>query len=621
MKMVASKSFPCCCGNNALSRLPLKVLFAIAVLLANVCGAAEKAAPPALKPRADHESGWWPTQAMPKALVRATNQSGFEMLVQSVAGLAAKAVNEGRGDEMVWLSNDNVDVEDWLARKRKRHPQLEMRGVFDPWELVDRYMKSGLIHGYILYRADTSKGAINEHRPGMDCSVNVATSLAGILDGIMVDESLEAQAQQHGLKRLIDVRDKTQAWCFETYKDRFSRVMVCTQDPKKSHVRDLAIARKAFTCYGHAAPTPAVMKWLAPLSPVLGWNGGDEFRSTEMSSRAGHIQTATDWCINLPVLMAGADRAEQTRVKNFDPGKIDWNDKRSAVSFVSTDGDNVQWLEGNFFRSSAGKSYWGSPERGKIPFGWSCCFAHLAQLCPEAIDYAASTQSPNDSFIEWGGGYYFPDLFAVERVDRWELLAQHARRTWTLMQKNNTRIIGFNVARFDSPEALKACEVFAHQTDRLLAILVFQYDHYEAGAGKVFWVKDRNGVELPVLSARYSIWSHTNRPRAGTPAKVAREIRQTVGDTASGGLPRYDWVIAHAWSWFKPAPGSDENAEDMPQENVTAQGGVRGYTPVTWCAARLPSNIRAVSPAELIWRIRMRHNAEETKKLIATWRR
>ena len=606
----------------------MRISLILALLFANSCFAAESA-PSTVSSRVDSESRWWPTQAMPKALVRTVKWNDFpapraacEMMVQSVAGLAARAVNEGRGDEMVWVGTGNIDVEDWLARKLRRHPQLEMRGVFDPWSLVERYAKQGIIKGYILYRADSSKGAINEHRPGMDCSVNVATSLAGILDSIIVDEALEAQAQHHGLKRLLDVRDKSQAWCFETYRDRFSRAMVCTQDPRKSNVRDLAIAQKAFTCYGYDAPTPAVMKWLAPLSPVLGWNGGDEFKSTEMSTRWGHIQTATDWCINLPVLMAGTETTGPSPARSFDPATIDWNDKRSAVSFISTDGDNVQWFEGNFFRSGESKSYWSNPERGKIPFGWSCCFAHLAQLCPEAIDYAVSTQLPNDGFIEWGGGYYFPDLFGIDRADRWALLAEHARRTWLLMQKNNTRVIGFNVAKFDSPDALKAYEVFARQTDGLLAILVFQYDRYEAGAGRVFWVKDRNGVELPVISARYSIWSHANaRARSGTPAKVAREIRQTVEDTGPGELPRYDWVIAHVWSWFKRAPGSDENAEDMPQDHAAAQGGVRGYAPVTWCAERLPANIRTVSPEELIWRTRMKHNTEQTRKLIGGWPR
>jgi len=38
-----------------------------------------------------------------------------------------------------------------------------------------------------------------------------------------------------------------------------------------------------------------------------------------------------------------------------------------------------------------------------------------------------------------------------------------------------------------------------------------------------------------------------------------------------------------------------------------------------WSAARLPLNIRTVSPEELIWRIRMKHNPEQTKKLVASW--
>jgi hypothetical protein len=574
---------------------------------------------------------WWPAQAMPKALMRTKIQNepgslraSCAMMAQSVAGLAAKAVNEGRADEMVWVAvEDNVDVEDWFARLFQRHPQLEMRGTFGPWDLVDRYAKQGLIKGYILYRSDSSKGETSQHRPGMDYSVNIATSLAGILDGIIVDESLEGEARAHGLTMLLDVRDKTQAWCFETYKDRFNRRMVCTQDPRKPNVRDLAIAQKTLVVFGYAEPVPTVMKWLDPLSPILGWNGGDEFKTTEMSTFWGHIQTATDWAVNLPVLMAGTEAADQSKAKDFDPRTIDWNDTRSAVSFVDTDSDNVDWSEGDFFRARYSKNYWANPDRGKLPFGWSCCFAHLAQLCPEAIDYAVATQSPNDSFIEWGGGYYYPDRFGLKRSNRWELLAQHARRTWALMKKNNTRIIGFNVSKLDSSDALKAYEVFARQTDGLLAILVFQYDAYEAGAGKMFWVKDRNGVEVPVISARYSIWNHLNqRPRAGTPAKVAREIRQTVEKTPRDEPPRYDWVIVHAWSWFKKVPGNDENAEDMPEQDpaaATAKGGQSIYGPVTWCAQRLPSNIRTVGPEELIWRIRMKHDPEQTKNLIQEW--
>ena len=573
------------------------------------------------------DTRWWPVQTLPKTIVRTPNQQEFpeprlalQMMVQSVAGLAAKAVNEGRNDELVWVDNGNVDLEDWYSRWLAAHPEVTQAGTLKPWELVDRYAKRGVIKGYILYRVDRSRGEFNDHRSNMDSSVNVATSLAGLLDSIIIAEELEDEAKAHGLTLLMDAREKTQAWCFQTFRGQFNRRLLCTQDPAKPHVRDLAIAQKVFTTYGYSELTSSVMAWLAPLSPILGWNGGDEFDSTDLSSRFGHIQTATDWCLNLPVLMAGSEKLAVAKATDFDPNTIDWKDQRSAVSFVLTDGDNVQWLQGNFFRGNP--SYWSNPERGSIPFGWSTCFAHLAQLCPQIIDYATTTRSTNDWFIEWGGGYYYPDHFGNARSNRWELLATQAKRTWALMQKTGTRILGYNLSRVDSPDSRKAYEVIASQTDGLLGILAFQYSPYEGGAGRTFWVKDRNGVDVPVITARYSIWEHSNsRPRAGTPAKVAHEIRETLDRTPKTELPRYDWVIAHAWSFFKAAAGTNENAEDMPQEDAAANGGVRGYSPVTWCAARLPRNVRVVSPEEMLWRLRMKHDPAQTKQFMSGFKR
>src|SRR5689334_7089907 len=225
----------------------------------------------------------------------------------------------------------------------------------------------------------------------MDCSVNVATSLAGLLAGIISSEDLEQEAKARNLRLLLDARDRTQSWCFKTYKDRFNRRLLCTQDPKKPNVRDLAIAQRAFTVFSSSDPTPAAMAWLEPLSPILGWNGGDEFETTDHSTRFARIQTATDCSNDLPVLMSGSDKLYLTRMKSFDPATIDWHDQRSGVCFIDSDGDNVQWLQGSFFRGNP--SYWSNPNRGKIPFGWSCCFAHLTQLCPQPIAYATATRT------------------------------------------------------------------------------------------------------------------------------------------------------------------------------------------------------------------------------------
>lgn len=560
---------------------------------------------------------WFPDQEMPKTLVRVESESrsrAEQMLLQSVAGLAARSVNRGQHSELVWIASRNADIERWLTNLLRRADAPAVIEEAAPWSLVDRSRDRGLIKGFILYRLDDSAGETNAHRPGLDQSVNVATSLAGLLEAVIVDESLESEAKAHGLKMLLDARDKSPAWCWETYREQFHRRMVCFQDPRKPHVRDLAIAHNVFTTYGDESPTPEVLRTLDPLSPVLGWNGGDEFVTTEASTVQGHFQTATDWCWNLPVLMAGSRTVKPARTAAFDPRTINWDDRRSGVSFICSDGDNVQWLEGNYFGNP---HYWGSPARGRIPFGWSCCFAHLSQLAPMINDFGIQGRTPADRFIEWGGGYYYPDSFAKERPERWKLLAEHARRTWGLMQTSNTRLIGFNVADVQSDDARRAYETFASQTDGLLAILVFQYAPYEGGAGRTFWVKDRRGREVPVISARYAIWEHSgDRPNAGTPAKVARVIRETVEQTSTKDQPRYDWAIAHVWSWFRPAPGSDENAEDMPQADGAQNGGTRGYVPVTWCAERLPESIRVLDPEELAWRIRMQHNADETRSAI-----
>jgi hypothetical protein len=563
----------------------------------------------ALAPGLAASERWWPHQALPATLLRTIPadqfpqpDNAYQMMVQSAAGLAARAVNEGKGDELVWVESRHADLGDWLARWQSHHPAVKASEPLGAWELIEHLAARKLIQGYILYRTDRSVGEHNAYRPAIDVSVNVATSLCGLLDGVLISEELRNEAEKRGLKLLLDVRDKTQSWCFQAYREKFNRRLVCTQDPRKPHVRDLAIAQRAFTCFGEKEPIQSVMQWLEPLSPILGWNGGDEFQSTDLSTRFGHIQTATDWCMNLPVLMAGSHDRPAQEPRPFRPS-IDWSNQQSAVSFVLSDGDNVQWLQGNFFRHP---SYWATPERGRYPFGWSSCFAQLLQLCPSAMDFAFATRSTNDSFIEWGGGYYYPDHFGANRSNRWELLTRQAQRTWALMKRSGTRIIGFNVARHDSPDALRAYQVFAQQTDSLLGILVFQYHPYEGGAGKTFWVKDQNGVEIPVVTARYSIWENIDdRERCGTPAKIAREMREAAAASSSGELvaPRYDWAIVHAWSYFRKAPGTNESAENLPP-GAGGQGGQRGYIPFTWCAERLPKEIRTVSPEELLWRIR-----------------
>jgi len=536
---------------------------------------------------------WFPGQSLPKTVVVVNspdNRAGL-MTLQSLAGLAAQAVNEKRGDELVWVDDGNPNINIWRTNFLAAHPDVHL-ATSDLWTLLGRYADGRFVKGYILYKSDSS--------------LAVATSLAGILGGVIVDEQMQPAAQAHGLKLLLDARDKSPSWCFESYKGRFNRRLICLQDPTKPHLRDLAIAQRVFTDYGADATIRRVVEWIDPLSAALGWNGGDEFGNTDLLTRFGDFQTGTDWCMDLTVTMAGAEAVQPMKIPPF-PG-IAWSDRRSGVCFIDTDGDNSEWWIGNFVRNT---NYWADPRRGAMPFGWSCCFAHLTQICPYAIDYALKTRSTNDSFVEAGGGYFYPDRFGMARSNRWELLAEHTRQTWARMKKTNSRLLSFNFSQCDSPDARRACQVIADQTDGLLAILAFQYYPYEGGAGKVYWVRDSNGLDVPIITARYSIWEHSNqRDRSGTPAKIAREIQQAIA--GAGDQPRYDWVSVHAWSAFKQAPGVDEEAENMPQEHAEDHGGARGFAPALWCGQRLPSSIRVITPEEMALRIRMAHSPAQT---------
>lgn len=572
---------------------------------------------------------WWPEQRLPASLVRLDPDAGEagarlerRMLGQSIAGLAAQAVNAGQGDELVWIETDNPSVERWGRRFLSDHPTIRDRGRLELWSYVDELARRNLVRGYILYRADVSTEVTGQkYRTGMDVSVNVATSLAPILHGVIVGEALEAEARRHGLKLLLDVRDKTQQWCFDTYREKLRRDLLCAQDPRKPHARDYAIAQGAFTVYGPDEVVTQTMKWLEPLSPILGWNGGDEFYTTRLATVNGHFQTCTDWVQNLPVLMAGAMAVKPVPSPRFDPRTIDWNDHRSTVSFVCSDGDNVQWFETGFFDGPG--YYWSNPRRGELPFGWSAPLTHLAQLVPQALSYAAETATPRDQLIEWHSGYFYPDLFAIERPNRWELLAEQTRRSWALMRRTGSDIIAYNFRYLDKPDARHALEVMAAQTDGLLAILAFQYSPYNAGAGEVFWVKDRLGQDVPVITLRYQIWWNLNkRANTGTPMKIAREIGAAATVAAQAGQSRHDWALVHAWSYFKSAgPATDENAENLPPkrelppgQDYENLGGVRGFDPVRWSAARLPSSVRAVSVAEMAWRVRMQHDPVATRQ-------
>lgn len=547
----------------------------------------------------EDETFGWPEQKAPQEVIICDLPMALpeRMLLESLSGLAAQGVNESRFQEMVWMRGDNPVYESLYRRTRNtlgicREKRMEL------WELLEYLKDNGVVKGYVLYRADKSSGRDYSERSGMDLSSNCATVYASLLGGALIDESLQPKAQKLGLRLLKDCREITPDQCFEDNRSLLSNVSALCVDPRVGNCRDFAIAHKMMVYYGTGELTDRVLEWVRPLSPIIGWNCGGEDRHTGQVSRWGHFNTASNWCVNLPFLSAARGKVVLARSHEKPVATINFGDSSVFHSFVMSDGDNMQWSMGRFTDS---KSFYGNPRRGLI--SWTSCPVNLSQVSPYTWNDIADMQE-GSSLIEYGGGYHYPDLFAVNRPNREALLVQFARRLNRHMKKLGVTVLGFICMDVHSDAAREAFQVYAREIENLTGILAVQYYPYELG-GEILWVDNGRGQDIPVVTARYSIWNSNSyaRPRAGAPEYVAALINRDALRTPVDDDGKLAWTVVHAWSEFSPSDSQ------MPET-------VSGAETALCSSDRLIPSVRNVSIYELLWRIRMKFRPEQTRLLL-----
>ncbi len=537
------------------------------------------------------------------------------ILLDTLSGLVARGALRGQASEMIWTPLDHPSYQRWF-RMTLEQTGARADGPYEIWDLVKRFAERGIVKGYILYRYDDS--ARNFFEPGeMNTSANVATSLCALYEGVAVSEKLEAAAQALGLTRLIDVRDMTEEQCFDQYKDRFDRNIVALQDPKANEIRSEAVALGSLVLTRPGALYQKALARLKVDTPVLGWGIGDEMEITKPTSLWGHFITATNWCHNLPLLSTERPGetfpAEKLRARHEKSiWDLTWEEDVHYAAFIMSDGDNVQWLMGDFMED-ASKCFWSHPDRGRFPTGWTFCYVDLAQLCPHALEHLFNTATPNDDFVLFGGGYYYPDLFGMKRPDT-DVLKLHARRIAAYMRMGNLRSLAVNAEKWDSERALAAYATYAREIRDLMGIFAIQYAPYTAGGGAVKWIQERDKAsELPVISARFSIWGNTNTDRDDSPTVTAARLNEMPHAGPAATADHFSWVIVHAWSWFKiPEKGTPPDAEEIDQKLGGSPGTGRGLASVKWCIDALQPHVRVVTPTEFLLLMHLRLRPEKT---------
>ena len=576
---------------------------------------------------------WWPQQTAPKVVYQTIDHEHFEaqaspggretsghvgtthMMIQSLSGLAARAVNEGRSDAMIWISVGHPRLErnpDYAMHYQglKNRLGFEERGPLPSWELLEVFIQKGVVDRYVLYRYDFSDGEPYTFRADADMSVNAATMAAAAEGALLIEEGQQEQAEALGLKMVFDARDKSVGQVFEMYKDRLSRNYVAAIDPKAAHNRAFVLAYPCPVAICMVDPVPAMLEWTEPLSPVIGYMWHDEGGHTHLVSSWGHFNTATNWALNLPLFLAGSQEEVTFRAAGVDPRTIDFENTPYAAAFMLSDGDNMNWLMGDFYNN---RFFWANPHRNEFPMSWTSCFVNLGQVANPPTEILLRTKPFLDSFVEYGAGYQFPDVFAVNRSNRPELLEQFAKRAWSRMEMNNVRVFGFLCHEFHSPGMLEAAEIYARHMPGLTGMIAVQYHPHEGGEGDILWVTNADGIDIPVVRASFTMWSDYASPYGGSPARVARLVNEATAKARQEARNSYNWIFIHAWSGFQKIDDDDETAE---YGHFEQPGYETGPVPAKWAIDRFDPDVKTVSLEELLWLIRMDRNPKQTRRAI-----
>ncbi len=541
----------------------------------------------------------WPALKPPRGVIVCPSPSAREeaMLLESLSGLAAQAVNEGRFDRMVWIDTDKPSYRR-IFEKSLEAMAIESRERMDVWTLLARLKEEGIVKGYVLYSGEKSRG-----KRIADYSANVATVYASLLSGVLVDTSLEAEARRFGLEKLKDAREESPAECFRKNKANLNNVSALSIHPAVSNMRDYAIAHRLMLYADEKELANEVLEWVRPLSPVLGWSVGDEYEATSLISEWGHYNTASDWCVNLPLITAAAPFVPLEKAREIPLAEIDFADSSYLHAFVMSDGDNMQWMMGSFIDNPA---YLGNRRAQKTAISWTSCPVNLSVVSPVSWNELVRRQGDRNSYIEYGGGYQYPDLFAVRRPNREALLREFARRVGERMKELDVKIFGAIFRNLESEEAQEALRIYAEEMDGLTGMIAVQYFPYELGR-RIYWYKNGRGTDIPLITANFALWNEvrSDRPFCGVPEYVASLVNRDARTVSFE--EGYSCTVVHAWSDF------GQTSEATPAPAV-------GLNPVLATESLLQDGIRTVSLNELLWRVRMRYRPEQTEALLRSER-
>ena len=520
------------------------------------------------------------------------------LLMQSIAGLVNRACAEGKTNIGIWIEaggrgyKAEQDELDGTTRQIGRQTALELAtkeyGTWNGYPVTVKH----LFDGYVL------TDLVRNPESG-----NVATVASHVYNSIIVDVRDSAYFNAAGYKMKYDCSKMTLQQAFDSFKDQCSNDCLVVMPVKCGELRDYAIMNNLFILnLNKQWENPGsgqnvelfdqVLDWLKPNSQVLGWEQGvGEDVFVDRVSRHGHLMLAADWSYNENITSRFyKSRQSNERFKSINPRSIDYGKKKNFYSFFLTDGDNYQYIITDNFEDN----YYCIPSSSSTKIAIEIGTQSLTQLMPTRLPYLVQKQpSPECTIMEtFGGGYFYVDTYsttgtsASHRAENLKILAQ---RTAAHMRQHGIKVLHVMAKDLASTKTKEALQAFVDANDQLEGITAVQYSPYTGGSGKIIWLTNKAGYDIPCITAKYMIWQGQT-----TPAGVADSMKAY--ETAE---QSFSTVCVHAWSEFDERKAGDAAA---------------------MCKSALSSNpkFQAVSMQELIWRLRMAERKDQTLKYLAT---
>jgi hypothetical protein len=287
----------------------------------------------------------------------------------------------------------------------------------DPWEILQKYRQA--IKGMIVYD------------PRLMDTINVATTMAGLYDGIVVSPALAQKLTltPYHLPIMQDLRGKfasnltANIWQFQhLWPSTTHRMLIglspgtdykytCKKCDPSGFLRDYAVANRAMVFWLPVLRSDTaelfrhILAAVKPGTPYLGWYDS-EFSGVRLASTYGVYTLAADFLSNLTVF--SGVQVSTSGIKKIAAPPLR---KKIYLTLTVSEGDNLQYNQNGM------RALWNSAGRGHIPLNWTIS-PLLVDIAPAMLRYYQQTASHNDLLVAGpsGVGYFYPSGWPAEQL-------------------------------------------------------------------------------------------------------------------------------------------------------------------------------------------------------------